>query len=430
MTRAWTIQEAIDGTFFLLGALLVLWLGVSLVTKGIRSPAYAVGYLVVFWTLLTYIALPRLNELLAKIYVPDYFIGRTVTSLGNLGDPVNLALDGDATVVHRVMEAAGWTRADPVTLRSSWGIVKSALFRSSYPAAPVSPLLLFGRLEDFAYEREVDGNAAQRHHIRFWKVPDGWILPGGYRVGWLASATYDRKVGLSLFTLQVTHKVDADIDAERDFVVATARYAAPGLTLRVIEDFSTAFHTRNGGGDLVHGDGNLAILDLTGIDPGPAPKATGRAQSPTGAQRPSPARLLSRKLPPPALLVSGIMSVAKAALSLGEVLTTVLSPPHRQTGHHATTFELVVVSVGAGATILLWLLTLARWSWARTVLMAVCAADAISEMVALTRAGSTSQLLLGTASLSVLILIAVSSAQARRWTARRVPHRTAETVTG
>jgi hypothetical protein len=36
--------------------------------------------------------------------------------------------------------------------------------------------------------------------VRFWPVPDGWRLPGGFQVGWLAAATYDRAVGISLFT--------------------------------------------------------------------------------------------------------------------------------------------------------------------------------------------------------------------------------------
>ena len=33
------------------------------------------------------------------------------------------------------------------------------------------------------------------------------MLPGGYAVGWLAAGTYDRSVGLSWFTLQITHKI-------------------------------------------------------------------------------------------------------------------------------------------------------------------------------------------------------------------------------
>ena len=50
------------------------------------------------------------------------------------------------------MERSGWRRADPVTLRSSWRIVTSTLTRRSYDEAPVSPLFLFGRQQDIAYQ--------------------------------------------------------------------------------------------------------------------------------------------------------------------------------------------------------------------------------------------------------------------------------------
>ena len=43
------------------------------------------------------------------------------------------------------------------------------------------------------------------------------LARAGFQVQWLAAATYDRAVGISLFTLQVTHRVDADIDIERDY---------------------------------------------------------------------------------------------------------------------------------------------------------------------------------------------------------------------
>jgi hypothetical protein len=163
------------------------------------------------------------------------------------------------------MAAAGWTRADPVTLASSWRIITSTLTRRSYADAPVSPLFLFGRQQDFAYQQEVDGNPAQRHHVRFWKCPDGWLLPGGRRVDWLAAGTFDTHVGLSLFTLQVTHKIDADTDVERDHIVATGTAAEPRASVDVIADFSTGYHARNGGGDSITTDGDLPIIDVRSV---------------------------------------------------------------------------------------------------------------------------------------------------------------------
>jgi len=213
--------------------------------------------------LLAYLVLPRLHRILTTVYVPDYFIGRARTSDGLLGDPVNLAFLGEADQIHAAMRAAGWTQADEVTLGSSWRIVTSTLTRRSYGEAPVSPLFLFSRQQDFAYQQEVDGNPAQRHHVRFWKCPDGWLLPGGSRVDWLAAGTFDTAVGLSLFTLQVTHRIDADTDIERDHIVRTVTAADARVAVSMLRDFSTGYHARNGGGDSIRTDGDLPIVDVS-----------------------------------------------------------------------------------------------------------------------------------------------------------------------
>nr|WP_243847362.1 LssY C-terminal domain-containing protein [Microbacterium ulmi] len=182
-----------------------------------------------------------------------------------LGDPVNLAFMGVEEQLHAVMREARWTRADPVTPRSSWRIVTATLTRRSYDEAPVSPLFLFGRQQDFAYQQEVAGNPAQRHHVRFWRCPDGWLLPGGRRVDWVAAGTFDTAVGLSLFTLQITHRIDADTDVERDHIVKTVTDADPRVAVDVIRDFSSGYHARNGGGDSIRTDGDLPIVDVRGV---------------------------------------------------------------------------------------------------------------------------------------------------------------------
>lgn len=402
--RTWTVEDAIDGGFFIIAGLLVVWLGWEAVSGRPRLSLLEIVSAIVFWLLLAYVGLPRLQQLLTRIYVPDYFIGRVVTDVGLLGDVVNLAADGSAEEVHAAMTRAGWTRADEVTLCSSWGIVVSAVLRRSYPAAPVSPLLLFGRQQAFAYEQEVDGNASQRHHVRFWPVPEGWVLPGGFRVDWLAAATYDRAVGLSAFTLQVTHKVDGDVDIERDYVVDTVRYAEPATRLRVVEDFSTAFTSRNGGGDIVRTDGTLAVLDVRGTG--------GDETADLSPQRPRAA--WERRLPPPSLLLSGGLGVVKALVTL---LGAVSLAMHE--GPAASAADVVGMAAGALAVLILWMLTLARRRWARTLLMAVCTIEAVSQLAALSADASSSPLVVATTSLSVLVIVTVSSMSARRWVEAR-----------
>ena len=263
--RRYSIGVAVDWFFFVFAGLAAVWLAYLSFTETFQVGWWGILFGIAFWVLLAYLVLPRLHRILTAIYVPDYFIGRARTSDGLLGDPVNLALLGEADQIHRAMAAAGWTRADAVTLASSWRIIASTLTRRSYHEAPVSPLFLFGRQQDFAYQQEVDGNPAQRHHVRFWRCPDDWLLPGGRRVDWVAAGTFDTRVGLSLFTLQVTHKIDADTDVERDHIVATLTAADPKITVDVIEDFSAGYHARNGGGDSINTDGDLPIIDVRAV---------------------------------------------------------------------------------------------------------------------------------------------------------------------
>lgn len=263
--------DLVENLFFGVTTFLTFVFAFLLLRQGLTRWV-SIAYLLVFWAVLAYLALPRLHRVLTNLYVPDYFIGRSRTSDGLLGDPVNLALRGSAEQIHEAMTRAGWVRADPVNLASSVRIVTASITRKSYPEAPVSPLMLFGSMQEFAYQQEVEGNPAQRHHVRFWPAPEGWLLPGGHHVDWLAAGTYDRSVGFSLFTLQVTHKIDRDIDIERNYIVDSIVYAVPEATVDTIEDFSTGYHCRNGGGDAVATDGDLPIVQLGDlVVPGTAP---------------------------------------------------------------------------------------------------------------------------------------------------------------
>jgi len=266
--RRYSRGAVLDWFFFVFAGVAAVWLAYLGLTETFQLGWWGIAAGIVFWLLLAYLVLPRLHRILTTIYVPDYFIGRTRTSDGLLGDPVNLALLGEGDQIERALREAGWTKADPVTLRSSWRIVMSTITRRSYHEAPVSPLFLFGRQQDFAYQQEMHGNPAQRHHVRFWRCPDGWLLPGGSRVDWLAAGTFDTSVGLSLFTLQVTHRIDADTDIERDHIVSTLTAADPRIVVGVLKDFSTGYHARNGGGDTIRTDGDLPIVDVRAVAAG------------------------------------------------------------------------------------------------------------------------------------------------------------------
>lgn len=247
--------------FLLLTTVLAGWAVYDLAVADAADDWRRPWVFLIVWVLLAYVLLPRIHRLLTRIYVPDYFIGRAHTADGLLADPVNLAVIGTPEALRHALLTAGWSEAKPVTVRSGAGIVVASLLGRSDVTAPVSPLFLFGEQQAFAYEKEVSGSPSQRHHVRFWVCPPGWKLPGGYAVDLVGAATFDRRVGLSLFTLQVTHKIAERTDTERDEVVAALH--SSGGSVHLVREFSTGYHSRNGGGDAIETDGDLPIITLS-----------------------------------------------------------------------------------------------------------------------------------------------------------------------
>jgi len=426
--RSWGIDDVLDSVFFAIAAVATLWLAWLLIGSGWHlEPALVVNSLL-FWAVLAYLALPRLHQVLTWLYVPDYFIGRTRTPDGLLGDPVNLAVKGDEEDIHEAMVSAGWVRADPITLRSSWRIVVSSLLRRSYPAAPVSNLLLFGRRQSFAYQKEVEGNPAQRHHVRFWHCPPGWVLPGGGRVDWLAAATYDRAVGLSVLTLQVTHKIDADIDIERDFVVDDVRWANDAAELQIWPDFFTSYHDKNGGGDRVVTDGALHVLDLNEVVPG--------SDSGLSLELAHLADLEARRRRPSQLVIALVLIALLVVAELIRVtridVTDLLDAAAITDANQSTVvaFIAIIAVLSSLLTLITAALGVAAWHGhprGRIALMATFVLGIVTDMGQVSSLG-VRQATLGlvvTSALQVLALLALSARQVHEWERARKQERRA-----
>jgi len=184
----------------------------------------------------------------------------TVTALGIPGDALNVGLEGDEADVICAMEAAGWSPADPVTLKTSLKITGSVLFDRPYAKAPVSPLYYLGRREDLAFEKAAGRSADERHHVRFWKVLDAG--EDGSPV-WLGAATFDRGVGVSHYTGQITHHIAPDIDAERDLISADLAAAKKIDATYETSGVEPSVTLRNGGGDFYYTDGEIRFSKLT-----------------------------------------------------------------------------------------------------------------------------------------------------------------------
>ncbi|MPV51345.1 hypothetical protein GCG21_15275 [Pseudactinotalea sp. HY160] len=421
----------VDRVFFVYGTAAATWLAFLLIHQLLTSGWRHIWAFIPFWLIVTYLLLPRVHSVLSRIYLPDYFIGRSRTREGLLGDPVNLVLLGSEDHVHTAMLRAGWHRADELNLTSGWRLVAATLRRTTYPDAPVSSLFLFGRRQAFTYQQEEQGNPAQRHHVRFWPAPEGWLLPGGRRVDWLAAGTYDRAVGLSLFTGQVTHRIAADIDVERDHIVATLTRPESGnerIGVEVLASFSSGYHHRNGGGDRIRTDGDLPIVDLRPLPPASAAVReqieADRAEA--GQRRRVPLTLAFGVLVMLLRVVAGVVSV-NWLIGLGSATLATL-PIVRPVADllglsDAATYATVIVIVGTFLATYLVLagFVYAGYGWARTSVLGLSVASTSLWTVMWFIEVSERTLalnLVGTAA-EIMVVLVLSGDIARLYVARR-----------
>lgn len=183
----------------------------------------------------------------------------TATAQGIPGDPLNVGLVGTRADLVRAFYAAGWYPADPITLKSSVEIIGSVLLDRPYRSAPVSPLYYEGRREDLAFEKQDGRSADRRQHVRLWKVLENGA--DGSPV-WLGSATFDSGVTLSRDTGQVTHRIAANIDEERDQLIGELNDAHMVKGIYQMKGIGPTLNGRNGEGDPYYTDGEIWVARL------------------------------------------------------------------------------------------------------------------------------------------------------------------------
>jgi hypothetical protein len=221
-----------------------------------RRAARGVFIAVALYLLLAYLLLPAFWGHYEHLPAMEAMPKTTRAPDGLPGDPLNVALIGTEADVQDAFADAGWQPAVPITVRSALGIAEGVVLDRSDPDAPVSELLLFGRRQDMAFEKAVGGSPRERNHVRFWRTEhrgdDGRTL-------WVGAATFDRGVGFSHTTGQITHHIAPDVDAERDQLMHDLETARGLTALFYVTGVGPTVNGRNGGGDPWFSDGELAV---------------------------------------------------------------------------------------------------------------------------------------------------------------------------
>jgi hypothetical protein len=137
---------------------------------------------------------------------------------GNPGDMVNFLILGSEDAMQKVFAAAGWVKVDSDVKDAVFHGLLNSLSKESYLTMPMSQLYLFGRPQDYGWAHaEPISVVRTRNHLRIWKAPftvNGEVL-------WVGAATHDIGFERDQRNNGVTHKIDPDIDLERDYLEKT-----------------------------------------------------------------------------------------------------------------------------------------------------------------------------------------------------------------
>ncbi len=179
---------------------------------------------------------------------------------GNPGDMVNFLIIGNEDAMKKVFTTAGWVHVDADVKSTILLGAIASLEKESYLTMPMSQLYLFGRPQDFGWAHAEPVKVVEsRNHLRIWQAPftvNGQML-------WVGAATHDIGFERDQRNKGLTHKIDPDIDLERDYVEKTL--SSTGLVAEVThflpKDPMQEAKTATGGS--FHSNGQILVLKLS-----------------------------------------------------------------------------------------------------------------------------------------------------------------------
>jgi len=137
------------------------------------------------------------------------------------GDPLNLVLVGSRHDILAALIRRNWHSTEIMWSRAIWRTFKSFVLGERYRYSPVSPLYVYGRRQDSAWQK-ARGTINKRNHMRFW------LSPIRFRGKMVFVGQISRDIGVKL-TLKSptisTHVIDPDMDEARRYFIEDMAYS-------------------------------------------------------------------------------------------------------------------------------------------------------------------------------------------------------------
>jgi hypothetical protein len=179
--------------------------------------------------------------------------------LGNLGDMVNFVIVGSQEKAQAMLTAANWHVADVDSKEAGLKAVMNTYQKKDYLEMPMSHLYLFDRMQDFGYEQaQAFSVVATRHHFRIWKAPFTW----NNETVWVGAATHDIGFEKDVRTGKLTHKIDPNVDAERENLADGLQKSGKTKSMTYYLPPNPVQDAKNASGGSYHSDGRLLVVFL------------------------------------------------------------------------------------------------------------------------------------------------------------------------
>lgn len=178
---------------------------------------------------------------------------------GNPGDMVNFLILGSEDDMKKTFTTAGWVHVDADVKATILAGALASFSKESYLTMPMSPLYLFDRPQDYGWAHaEPISVVASRNHLRIWKAP---FTVNGQTL-WVGAATHDIGFERDQRNNGLTHKIDPDIDLERDYVEKTL--SSTGLVAEVTHFLPNKplQEAKTATGGSFHSNGQVLVLKL------------------------------------------------------------------------------------------------------------------------------------------------------------------------
>jgi hypothetical protein len=175
------------------------------------------------------------------------------------GDPLNLVLIGDGNDIIPALVRRNWHTTEIIWSKAIRRTINSFFGGERYRYSPISPLYVFGRKQDIAWQK-ARSTINERNHMRFWEAP---IRFRGKRV---FVGQISRDIGVK-FTLKSptisTHVIDPDVDGARRYFVEDLAYSQALSRLGFVKGVGRVARDEprmNTVGDPFYTDGLRAVL--------------------------------------------------------------------------------------------------------------------------------------------------------------------------